>query len=95
MAVQILLFEEDIVPNTGERRRVRIEAVIICDQNSHKGIIIGKKGSMIKSIGQAARMEISEMLDCPCDLILTVKVSRNWQNQLYKLNELGYDNEKV
>lgn len=95
VAVQILSFEEDFERQTGERRRVRIEGVIICDQNSHKGIIIGKKGKMIKSIGQAARIEIQEMLDCPCDLILTVKVSRNWQNQLYKLNELGYDNEKV
>lgn len=53
-----------------------IEATIICERDSHKGIIIGKQGSMLKRIGSSARRDIEEMLECKVNLQLWVKVKR-------------------
>lgn len=72
---------------------VRIEAVIICERESHKSIIIGKGGRMIRKIGSEARREIEEMLDCQVFLQLYVKVRPNWRNNPGSLREYGYFKE--
>ena len=57
-----------------------IEATIICERDSHKGIIIGKQGSMLKKIGTNARFEIEKMLECQVNLRLWVKVRKDWRD---------------
>ena len=68
-----------------------IEATIICERESHKGIIIGKGGSMLKKIGSAARTEIQNMMDLQVNLKLWVKVRKEWRDsELYRKN-YGYN----
>ena len=71
-----------------------IQATLVCERESHKGIIIGKQGGMLKKIGSAARFEIEALMGCRVNLKLWVKVRREWRdNELY-LKNYGYrDNE--
>ena len=69
---------------------VDIEATIICEKESHKGIIIGKKGAMLKRIGTEARKSIEEMLDMRVNLKLWVKVRPDWRNKTSYMSEYGY-----
>lgn len=89
-AVNIESFEESFDPFTGNRERVLIEAIIVTERENHKGMILGKEGSRIKEIGIKSRERISELLDCPCDLKLFVKVKENWRQRPQVLRELGY-----
>ena len=68
-----------------------IEATIICERDSHKGIIIGKQGSMLKKIGSTARYEIEQMLECKVNLQLWVKIREDWRNRMDDLRTLGYE----
>ncbi|MCI8513812.1 MAG: GTPase Era [Lachnospiraceae bacterium] len=71
-----------------------IEASIVCERDSHKGIIIGKGGAMLKKIGSAARYEIESLMGTRVNLKLWVKVRKNWRdNELYMKN-YGYDPRK-
>lgn len=73
-----------------------IDATIICERDSHKGIIIGKQGSMLKKIGTLARREIEDMLECQVNLQLWVKVKKDWRDSDFLLKNFGYnpkDNE--
>ena len=70
---------------------VDIEATIICEKDSHKGIIIGKGGSMLKTIGSRARPEIEDMLGCQVNLQLWVKVKKDWRDSDYLLKNFGYN----
>ncbi len=74
-----------------EERVTQIEATIICERESHKGIIIGKGGSMLKKIGSAARYEIERMLERKVNLRLWVKVKKDWRDSDYLLKNFGYD----
>ena len=74
-----------------ERELVRISAVIYCNKDSHKGILIGNRGSMLKNIGSRARGQIEAMLGCPCYLELQVKVREDWRNRRGILRNLGYE----
>jgi len=67
-----------------------IEATIICERDSHKGIIIGKQGSMLKKIGSAARYEIEDLLQMHVNLKLWVKVMKNWRDSDVQLKNYGY-----
>ncbi len=67
-----------------------IEAVLICEKNSHKGIIIGKGGSMIKKIGTNARYEIERLLNCHVNLNLRVKVKKDWRDSDVQLRNFGF-----
>ena len=67
-----------------------IEASIICEKDSHKGIIIGRGGSMLKKIGAAARYEIEEMIEGRVFLKLFVKVRPNWRDSDTQLKNFGY-----
>lgn len=86
VVVEIEAFEEIGEP---ERTRAEISAVIYCDKDSHKGILIGKQGSMLKNIGTQARLQIEELLGCPCYLELFVKVREGWRNRRDILRNLG------
>lgn len=65
-----------------------IEATIYCEKKSHKGIIIGKEGSVLKVIGERAREDIEKMLDCQVNLQLWVKVKEGWRDDEAKLNQI-------
>ena len=69
---------------------VDIEATIICEKESHKGIIIGKKGAMLKKIGIQSRKSIEEMLGIQVNLRLWVKVRPDWRNKTSYMSEYGY-----
>jgi len=71
-----------------------VEATIICERDSHKGIIIGKKGAMLKRIGTGARIQIEELLEQKVNLKLWVKVRPDWRDNLMLLSEYGYKKEK-
>ena len=73
-----------------ERKVMHIDATIICERDSHKGIIIGKQGSMLKKIGSTARYEIEKMLDCKVNLKLWVKAQKNWRDSDYMMKNFGY-----
>ncbi len=88
-AVEIDSFKEEM-EETGERKLVRILASIITERDSHKGIIIGKKGQTLKRIGSSARLKLEKLLDCKVYLELHVKVRPNWQNRDEVLDQLGY-----
>lgn len=75
-----------------EKNITKISAVIYCEKNSHKGIIIGKSGHTIKGIGKSAREDISIFSGTPVYLELFVKVRENWRNDQYAIKELGYKN---
>ncbi len=70
-----------------------IDATIICERDSHKGIIIGKGGSMLKKIGSNARYEIERLLDCKVNLKLWVKVKKDWRDSDFLLKNFGYKEE--
>jgi len=70
-----------------------IAAVIYCERKTHKGIIIGKNGAMLKKIGASARVEIEEMLDCKVFLQLWVKIKEDWRNNPAQIRNFGYSEE--
>ncbi len=72
---------------------MQIDATIICEKDSHKGIIIGKNGAMLKKIGSTARYEIEKLLDCQVNLQLWVKVKKNWRDSDYLVKNFGYKEE--
>ncbi len=72
-----------------------IDATIICERDSHKGIIIGKQGSMLKKIGSAARYEIEDMLELKVNLQLWVKVKKDWRDSDFLIKNFGYDKKDL
>ena len=72
-----------------------IDATIICERDSHKGIIIGKQGSMLKKIGSAARYEIEDMLEMRTNLQLWVKVKKDWRDSDFLIKNFGYDKKDL
>ena len=72
-----------------------IDATIICERDSHKGIIIGKQGSMLKKIGSTARFEIEHLLNCKVNLKLWVKVQKNWRDSDYMMKNFGYREDEM
>ena len=77
------------------RKIVDIDATIICERDSHKGIIIGKQGAMLKKIGSTARFEIEKMLDCKVNLQLWVKVKKDWRDSDFLIKNFGYTKEDL
>lgn len=73
---------------------VDIDATIICERDSHKGIIIGKGGAMLKKIGSAARYEIEELVEMQANLKLWVKVKKDWRDSDILLKNFGYDTKE-
>ena len=73
------------------KKFVESEATIICEWESHKGIIIGKNGSMLKKIGTLARAEIEDLLENHVNLRLWVKVKKGWRDSDLLIKNFGYD----
>ncbi len=84
VAVSVISFKER------DDGLINIEADIICDKDSHKGIIIGKSGSMLKKIGSESRKDIEELLEAHANLRLFVKVRQGWRQNAMMLKDLGY-----
>lgn len=72
-----------------------IEATIVCERESHKGIIIGKGGQMLKQIGSKARPEIEDLLECKANLQLWVKVKKDWRDSDFLLKNFGYNPKDI
>ena len=72
-----------------------IEATIVCEKDSHKGIIIGKNGSMLKKIGSNARFEIERFLNCKVNLKLWVKVKKDWRDSDFFIQNFGYRKDEI
>ena len=70
-----------------------IDATIYCEKQSHKGIIIGKNGEMLKKIGEAARADMEKMLDAKVFLQTWVKVKENWRDSGANLKSFGFSEE--
>lgn len=70
---------------------VDIDATIICERDSHKGIIIGKQGAMLKKIGTQARLDMEKLLDTKVNLKLWVKVKKDWRDSDYLLKNFGFE----
>ena len=77
-----------------QNKVMHIDATIICERDSHKGIIIGKQGSMLKKIGSTARYEIERILDCKVNLKLWVKVKKDWRDSEFLMKNFGYREEE-
>lgn len=65
------------------------------ERNSHKGIIIGKQGAMLKKIGSNARYELEHMLEAKVNLKLWVKVTKNWRDSDFLIKNFGYDKKEI
>ncbi len=97
------LLEEEIphgiavsIESMKDRKKIMdIEATIICERESHKGIIIGKSGSMLKQIGTLARPEIEDMLEKQVNLQLWVKVKKDWRDSDFLLKNFGYQEKET
>ncbi len=96
----LMLLSDEIPYGTGveiikmtereDKPLIDIEATILCERESHKGIIIGKGGSMLKKIGSLAREDIEDMLGVKVNLKLWVKVREDWRNDNNTMRSLGY-----
>lgn len=73
------------------KRIVDIDATIICERESHKGIIIGKQGQMLKKIGSLARPDIEDLVESQVNLKLWVKVKKDWRDSDFLLKNFGYN----
>ena len=74
---------------------IDVDATIVCERDSHKAIIIGKGGSMLKRIGTAARMEIENLMDTKVNLKLWVKVRREWRDSDMYMKNYGYNPKEI
>lgn len=84
IAIEILSMKQ------GDNGTYHIEANMLCEKNSHKGIIIGKNGAMLKKISTYARQDIEKFLGAKVNLKLWVKVKSDWRDSNFLLKELGY-----
>lgn len=82
----------EVTKMTGRENKdlIDIEATVFCEKKSHKGILIGKQGTMLKKIGSAARKDIEFFLKTPVNLQLWVKVRPDWRDKNFDLKDLGY-----
>ncbi len=83
-----MLKEADLDSSSGI---MDIDATIICEKDSHKGIVIGKGGTMLKKIGVAARKDIEDLLQCQVNLQIWVKVRKDWRDDKTQMKSFGYD----
>lgn len=72
---------------------IDIDAVIYCEKASHKGILIGKQGAMLKKIGTLARLDLEAFFDTKINLKIWIKVKEDWRNREFLLRNFGFDNK--
>lgn len=85
----------EVMKERKDKALTDIEATIVCEKNSHKGIVIGKGGAMLKKIGSAARFELEKMLGRKVNLKLWVKVRKEWRDSEQMLKNFGYDKKDL
>lgn len=85
----------DIMKDRPKSNITDIEATIICERESHKGIVIGKGGAMLKKIGSNARVDIEDMLERKVNLKLWVKVRKNWRDSDIQMKNFGYNPKDI
>ncbi|HHX18247.1 MAG TPA: KH domain-containing protein, partial [Clostridium sp.] len=85
VGVEIISFK-----NRDDKDIIDIQANIYCEKSTHKGILIGKNGSMLKKIGTLSRVDIENFLGNKVFLELWVKVKKDWRNSDFMLKTLGY-----
>ncbi len=84
------------MPATGKRKaRTAVLATVLVERKSQKGILIGKSGAMLRTIGQGARLQMQTLIDGPVYLELFVKVVPDWRSKPQRLAELGYAEERL
>lgn len=88
IAVVVLTFDK-------QENIIDIDADIVCDKDSHKAIILGKQGSMLKKIGHSARVSIQKIVQKKVNLNIFIKVKPNWKNNLEFLDSLGYNINEI
>ena len=76
-----------------DKNLIDISVVIYCERKSHKGMIIGKQGTMLKKIGSQARADIEEFLSAKVNMQCWVKVKEDWRDSNYILNDFGFTEE--
>ncbi len=86
---------EKMKKRKGKKKLMDIEATIICEKESHKGIIIGKGGAMLKKIGSNARYEIERLLESKVNLKLWVKVKKDWRDSDFLMKNFGYHTDEI
>ncbi len=72
-----------------------IHATILCEKDSHRGIVIGRNGSMLKKIGTQSRIDIEKMMECSVNLQLWVKIRKDWRDDSTQMKSLGFDPKKI
>ena len=95
-SVAVIIEKIEEVKNKKSASKANLTAIlatIIVEKKSQKGILIGKKGSMLKIIGQAARINMKKLIDGPIYLELFVKIIPNWRKKESKLAEFGYQED--
>ena len=92
VVIESMKFRKSVDRAKGKRTTIAdIEATIVCEKESHKGIVIGKKGAMLKQIGSKARPEIEDMQECKVNLQLWVKVRKDWRDSDLYMKNFGYN----
>lgn len=84
----------DQIERQEKNNRIYVQATIITERSSQKGIIIGKQGSMLKEIGSRARKDLEALLGSKIYLELWVKVQKDWRNRKLNLNEFGFNEDE-
>lgn len=74
---------------------IDVEATLFCERDSHKGIIIGKKGTMLKNIGSKSRIDIERLLGTNVNLQIWIKVKKDWKDNEFLLKNFGYDSKQL
>lgn len=85
----------DVMKERPDGMIMDIEATIICERESHKGIIIGKGGTMLRKIGSQARRDAEKMLEMKVNLQLWVKVKKDWRDSDFMIKNFGYDKKEI
>lgn len=85
----------DVMKERPDGTIMDIEATIICERESHKGIIIGKGGTMLRKIGSQARRDAEKMLEMKVNLQLWVKVKKDWRDSDFMIKNFGYDKKEI
>ena len=85
----------DRMKERSDGKMIDIDATIICEKDSHKGIILGKGGAMLRRIGSQARMEIEKMMEMKVNLQLWVKVKKDWRDSDFMIKNFGYDKKEI
>jgi GTP-binding protein Era len=82
----------DQMKDRDEQNMIDIDATIVCEKDSHKGMIIGKRGEMLKKIGTYARQDMEALLGTKVNLQIWVKVKKDWRDSDFLLKNFGFTN---